>query len=69
MMSWHNADKSFFVNSFYWTAALENGWSLRSRVRFTSNHDPDKAMASRKQHDKRRYRLEFKVHTFQYKVE
>jgi len=41
-------------------------WTLIRQVRFTRNHDPDPAIASRKQHDKRRYRLEFKIHTYQY---
>ncbi|MGF1523291.1 MAG: hypothetical protein ACFBSF_13325, partial [Leptolyngbyaceae cyanobacterium] len=46
--------------------ALCNGWRLIHRVRFTANHDPDPAIASRQQHEKRTYRLEFKVLTFQY---
>ena len=43
--------------------ALECGWQLIHQVRFIGNHDPDPAMASRKQHDKRRYRLEFIIQT------
>jgi hypothetical protein len=38
-------------------------------VSFTSHHAPDPAMASRKQDEKRRYRLEFQIHTFVYATE
>ncbi|NEO44858.1 MAG: hypothetical protein F6K55_12285 [Moorea sp. SIO4A3] len=46
-----------------------NGSKLIHRVRFTSNYEPDPAMASRKQHQKRYYRLEFKVQTYEYAFE
>ena len=42
----------------------EHGWRLIGQVRFISNHDPDPAMASRKQHQKRKYRLEFNIQTY-----
>ena len=45
------------------------GWELISEVCFTSHHDPDPAMASRKQDEKRRYRLEFQIQTFVYATE
>ena len=50
-------------------AAFEKGWELIRSVRFISHHDPDPAMASRKQDEKRRYRLEFQIHTFVYAPE
>jgi hypothetical protein len=33
-------------------------------VRFTSHHDPDPSIASRKQDEKRRYQIEFQINTF-----
>jgi hypothetical protein len=38
-------------------------------VCFSSHHDPDPVMASRKQDEKRRYRLEFQIRTFVYATE
>jgi hypothetical protein len=45
------------------------GWELINDVCFTSHLDPDPAMVSRKQDEKRRYRLEFQIHTFVYATE
>ncbi|MGL5193562.1 MAG: hypothetical protein ACRC8Y_08140 [Chroococcales cyanobacterium] len=37
------------------------GWKLIRRVRFTSHHDCERAMASRRQHQAQSDRLEFQV--------
>ena len=47
-------------------AALLNGWKLLHLVTFSSNKDPDPAMASRSQYQKRTYQLEFQVLTYSY---
>ncbi|WP_287265738.1 hypothetical protein [Moorena sp. SIO3A2] len=58
---------SYFRIGWEWVkSAKAFGWKLIHQVRFTSNYDPDPAMASRKQHQKRYYRLEFKVKTYDY---
>ena len=60
---------SYFRIGWEWVkTALTQGWKLIQKVRLWGNHDPDPAMASRKQHEKRIYRLEFKVQTHQYAV-
>ncbi|WP_293085251.1 transposase [Moorena sp. SIO4A1] len=63
---WFRGNSYFRIGWEWVKASLENGWRLIRRVRFTSNHDPDPVMASRTQHDKRRYRLEFKIQTYEY---
>jgi len=58
---------SYFRMGWDWVkATLENGWHLIRHVRFTHNRDPEPAMASRKQHERRTYRIEFKIHTYCY---
>lgn len=58
---------SYFRLGWEWIkTSFANGWKLIRQVRFTRNHDPDPAMASRKQDEKRRYRFEFQIHTYQY---
>lgn len=55
---------SYFRIGWQWVkAALECGWRLIHQVRFVGNDDPDPPVASRKQHDNRRYRLEFTIQT------
>jgi len=55
---------SYFRIGWQWVkTALECGWQLIHQVRFVGNYDPHPAMASRKQHDRRRYRLEFTIQT------
>lgn len=39
---------------------------INQQVRFMSNRDPQTAMASRKQHHKRTYQIEFTIRTYQY---
>ncbi|MGA7934618.1 MAG: hypothetical protein WCA35_13810 [Kovacikia sp.] len=46
--------------------ALENQWQLIPQVRFSNHRDPQPATASRKQHDKRTYQIEFKIWTYQF---
>jgi hypothetical protein len=38
--------------------AFVKGWELIFSISFTDHHDPDAAMASHKQDEKRRYRIE-----------
>jgi hypothetical protein len=66
---WFRGNSYFRIGWEWVKSALEHGWQLIRRVCFTSNHDPDPAMASRKQHQKRRYRLEFEVRTYRYAIE
>ncbi|QZZ23794.1 transposase [Leptothermofonsia sichuanensis E412] len=60
---WFRGNSYFRIGWDWLKAALENGWPLIRHVCFTHNRDPEPAMASRKQHEQRTYRIEFKVHT------
>ena len=58
---------SYFRIGFEWVrAALQEGWQLVQRVRFLHNRDPEPAMASRRQHQQTKQRLEFKIRSFAY---
>lgn len=58
---------SYFRMGWEWVkAAWVKGWEVIGSVRFTSHRDPLPAIASRKQDDQRRYRLEFQIQTFVY---
>ncbi len=46
--------------------ALEQGWQLIRTVCFSQARDPEPAMASRKQHDRRTYQIEFNIRTYRY---
>lgn len=63
---WFRGNSYFRIGWDWIKTALEQGWQLIESVCFRSSYDPQPAMASRKQHDKRCYRLEFKILTFQY---
>ena len=63
---WFRGNSYFRIGWEWVKTSLENGWGLIHQVCFTSNHDPQPAMASRKQYEKRQYRLEFKIQTEQY---
>jgi hypothetical protein len=63
---WFRGNSYFRIGWDWVKAALENGWQLIHHVRFTHNRDPEPAMASRKQHEQRTYRIEFKIHTYCY---
>ena len=59
----------YFRIGWNWVkAALLNGWKLLRCVTFFSYKDPNPAMASLKQHQRRESQLEFKVMTYSYNV-
>ena len=58
---WFRGNSYFRIGTEWVKAASEHGWRLIRHVRFTHNRDPEPAMASRKQHDQRTYRIEFKI--------
>ncbi|MGB3766267.1 MAG: hypothetical protein WA947_06880, partial [Phormidesmis sp.] len=58
---------SYFRIGLEWTkAALLNGWQLIKQVCFTSHIDPEPAMASRKEHNRKAGRLDFMVITVKF---
>lgn len=63
---WFRGNSYFRIGWDWVKAALENGWQLIRQVYFTHNRDPEPAMASRKQHEQRTYRIELKIHTYCY---
>ena len=63
---WFRGNSYFRIGLEWVKTALHDGWPLTHRVCFYSNRDAEPAMASRKQHEKRLYRLEFKVLTFRF---
>ncbi len=64
----HSPSRYFRIGWDWIKASLLNGWKLINRVVFTKNHDPEPAMASRKQYEQHLYQLEFKVLTYSYKI-
>ena len=66
---WFRGNSYFRIGWEWVRAAIENGWQLICHVRFHSYRDPTPAKASRKQYEKRLYRLEFKVLTYHYPLE
>lgn len=63
---WFRGNSYFRIGIDWVKTALESGWRLIRRVGFTGNRDPQPAMASRKQHYRRTYQIEFKIRTYQY---
>ncbi len=63
---WFRGNSYFRIGWDWIKTALEQGWQLIDSVCFTRSRDPEPAMASRKQHDDRTYRIEFKIHTYKY---
>ena len=58
---------SYFRIGLEWTkAALLNGWQLIKQVCFTSHIDPEPAMASRKEHNRKAGRFDFMVITVKF---
>ena len=58
---------SYFKIGWNWVkTALTRGWDLFSLQSLTSNHDLDPAKASNPQFERRRYRVEFQVQSFDY---
>jgi len=66
---WFRGNSYFRIGWEWVKAAWGKGWELIHSVGFTSHHDPDPAMASRKQAEKRRDRFEFQIQTFVYAIE
>lgn len=64
---WFRGNSYFRIGLDWVQSALLDGWQLSKQVLFSSNKDPDPAMASRRQHENRTYRLEFQVFTVQFK--
>ena len=64
----HSPSRYFRIGWDWVKAALINGWKLLHGVTFSGNQDPSPAMASRSQHQKRAYQLEFKVLTYSYNI-
>ena len=63
---WFRGNSYFRIGLDWIQAALLDGWRLINHVCFSSNRDPQPAKASRKQHQKRAYRLEFQAFTFSF---
>ena len=63
---WFRGNSYFRIGIDWIQSALLDGWQLIKHVFFASNKDPDPAMASRIQHEKRSYRLEFQCFTVQF---
>lgn len=63
---WFRGNSYFRIGWDWLKASLNNGWRVIRNVTFQTNHDPDPVIASRKQHEKRTYRIEFKVLTYAY---
>jgi len=65
---WFRGNSYFRIGWDWVKSALLNGWTLLRSVNFSSNQDPEPAMASRVQHERRLYQLEFSVLTYSYNV-
>ena len=66
---WSRGNSYFRIGWEWVKASWQKGWELICQVRFISNHDPQPAIASRKQDEKYRYRFEFQIQTFSYAIE
>ena len=60
---WFRGNSYFRIGWDWVKASFIKGWEVIQSVRFTSNKDPEPAMASRKQHEKRLFQIEFQVQT------
>ena len=65
---WFRGNSYFRIGWDWVKAALLNGWKLLGSVTFSGNQDPNPAMASRSQNERRICQLEFKVLTYSYNV-
>ncbi len=63
---WFRGNSYFRIGADWIKAALLQGWQLTKRVCFTTNLDPQPAMASRKQHYEKAYRFDFKLITVKF---
>ena len=64
---WFRGNSYFRIGLDWVRSALIDGWRLLRAIRFSSNKDPEPAMASRAQHAKRLHRLEFRPITIAFK--
>ncbi len=60
---WFRGNSYFRIGWDWVKTSFIKGWDVIQSVRFTSNKDPVPAMASRKQHEKRLFQIEFQVQT------
>ena len=63
---WFRGNSDFRIGWDWVKGSFLNGWRVITTVQFTSNQDPEPAMASRQQHEKRLYQIEFKIQTLIY---
>ncbi|MEM6434204.1 MAG: transposase, partial [Cyanobacteria bacterium P01_D01_bin.115] len=63
---WFHGNSYFRLGTEWVKVALQEGWRLVQRVRFLHNRDPEPAMASRRQYQQTKQRLEFKICSFAY---
>jgi len=63
---WFRGNSYFRIGLEWARAALVNGWQLIQQVAFTSHRDPEPAIASRRQHNKKAGRPDFKVITVKF---
>ena len=61
---WFRGNSYFRIGLDWVKTSFIKGWAVIQSVRFTSNKDSEPAMASRKQHEKRLFQIEFQVQTF-----
>ena len=66
---WFRGNSYFRIGLDWVQAALLDGWQLIKQVFFRSDKDPQPAMASRRQHEKRAYRLEFQSCTMRFQAD
>lgn len=63
---WFRGNSYFRIGTDWIRTALQSGWLLIRSIRFTGIRDPEPAIASRQQHARRTYRIEFKILTYRY---
>ena len=63
---WFRGNSYFRIGWEWVKSSMLNRWQLIHSIKFKSNDDPDPAMASQRQYEKRLYRLEFQVQTLDY---
>ena len=63
---WFRGNSYFRIGWDWVKTSFIKGWEVIQSVRFTSNQDPQPAMASRTQHEKRLYQFEFQIQTVAY---
>lgn len=66
---WFRGNSYFRIGWDWVKTSLEQGWQLIQSIGFSSCNDPEPAMASRSQHQRRSLSLEFQVLTYRYRLE